>query len=264
MAICVGCGLDVNGVSGLLEVQLNGGDASGIHCDNTSGLSLGIHSNPNSGITLTGNGTTGSPLQPTLIRSPDDCNSLEIRGNGLYAPCQDSNIGTSLVQLSPQGGGPGYAQCIETGPGYGYLNSNDAHSIHICNPTCCNAAGLIFVKVSDLYFQARPGLFAKAWLEVNIDDGGFSGVMEPQPIVFFQNTGSVDSFGAINLDANLFAGFSPGECHNYQFNLQVIVQTNGAGTCLADTASHLRSDGGGPKFVTRWVVSPTSCCDHIG
>lgn len=248
-SICVGCGLDVNNITGLLEVQLSGGDpGSGLHCDNTTGLSLAVQ-HPGS---LSGNGTTISPLVP--VASPDDCNSLVVRGNGLYTPCSDSNVNSSAVQTSPQG--VGLPQLVADGGNYGYLNDNAVNSVHICNPTCCNAGGIVFIAVSDVYLQAAQGLSGGAHLEINVDNTGFN-TMSPIPTVKFDNNGTGDTVYAVNLNATYYLGFSPGQCHDIQLNLEFNIGPAGIN-------SHIRTDSTGPKFVTRWVVSPTGCCDHIG
>lgn len=246
MAICIGCGLDINAISGLLQVQTEAG--GGVICDPTNGLELQIQHVGS----LSGDGTSDSLLSP--VASPDDCNSLQVRGNGLYVPCSDSSVGTSAVQLSPQSSG--LPQAVTDGGNYGYNNDNAFNSIHICNPTCCGAAGIVFISVSDVYYQAAQGSSGGAVLQINVDNGGFAD-MSPVPTTKFANNGTGDTVYAVNLNATYFLAFSPGQCHDIQLNLEFHIGPAGVG-------SHIRTDSSGPKFVTRWTVSPTNCCDHIG
>lgn len=232
MSICVGCGLDVNNITGLLEVQLD--PAGHITCG-PAGLAV----------------PAGVVVPPI---SGDDCNALVLHSGAYYAPCTDSNINTSAVQVSPQGSG--LPQLVGDGGNFGYLNDNAFNNIHICNPTCCNAGGIVFIAVSDVYLQAAAGLTGGVHLEINVDNGGFN-TMSPIPTMKFDNNGTGDTVYAVNLNATYYLAFSSGQCHDIQLNLEFNIGTAGVG-------SHIRTDSTGPKFVTRWIVSPTGCCDHVG
>ena len=236
-SICVGCGLDVNGGSGLLEVQLD--PAGGITCG-ASGLAI-----------------TGAPIASIPV-SPDDCNALVKHGNGLYVPCSDGVAGSTAVQASPQGSG--LPQALTNGGNYGYLNA--ASDIDICNTTCCTISGIVFVAVGDIYFDAKPGFVGGGRLQVDINSAGFADV-EPSTRQSFQNHYAVNvannTFLDINQNASFFISLGPTACAHYRFNLQFSITTTGSDGV---TGSFLRTDNGGPLFVTRWILTHTDCCDH--
>ena len=229
-SICVGCGLDVNGGSGLLEVQLD--PAGGITCG-PSGLAATAVSFP--GI------------------SPNDCNAITNPGNGLYVACQDGVAASSAVQVSPQGSG--LPQTTADSGSYGYLNDNSTSSIHICNPTCCTVSGIVFVAVGDIYVDAHPGFIGGGKLQANINAGGF-GDIEPltRQTITADSGNAQHMFFDFNQNASLFLSLAPTACVDYQFNFLVSVNTA--------AGSILRTDSTGPKFVTRWVLTHTDCCDH--
>lgn len=226
MAICIGCGLEV--VDGILVPKLD--PAGHITCSD-AGLAVP------GGVTVPG-------------VSPDSCNGFELRGNGYYAPCPDSIVGTTLVQVSPQGSG--LPQAVGDGGSFSYLNDNSPTNIHICNTTCCTVSGLVFVKVGDVYFQASPTFVGSAHLEVNINNAGF-GSIEPTAITTFTNNGTGDSYAAVDLDAHLFLSLAAGACVDYQWAVVFNIGESGAD-------SHIRTNSVGPKFVTRWQLTQTGCC----
>lgn len=227
MAVCVGCGLDINGGSGLLEVQLD--PAGGITCG-PAGLAA-----------------SAVPVASIPV-SPDACNGITKRGNGLYSPCPKSIVG-SIIQTSPQGSG--LPQTMIAPGTFNYLNDNTTNSIHICNTTCCEVQGFVEVTVGDTYLDEAEGFFGSSRIQVNIDASGLVDT-EPSTERVYQNNGT----GTLREDANnmgtaLQLNIAVGACHDYQWRLQF--------TATAGTAT-LKTLTAGPKFQTRWMLSQTGCC----
>lgn len=258
MAICVGCGLDINPVSGLLEVQLRPG--GGLDCQNldlpNDGLfvsfpSSSIVTDDSTTIDFTGDGSPGSHLTAVVKKSADNCNAL-INGSdgGLYVACQDSIVGSSL-QTSPQDVGAGQ---LMTAPGtFSYDNSNSTSSIHICNVTCCTVSGQIEVTVGDTYLEADVNFLGNAHLQIKVDGGAFTDVV-PDSQKIFHNVGNATQ--RMDLD-NISTAFpfliAAGVCVDFQWRLQVVATV---GTANLHTLS------AGPKFQSRWHLSHVDCCDH--
>lgn len=248
--------------SGVLVVDLKPG--GGLTCVDADGLSVTFPSftaDDSGTIDFSGDGSSGSHLTASVKKSTDNCNAL-INGSdgGLYVACQDGVANTSVVQVSPQG--VGLPQTVDDGGTYDYLNDNAFNSIHICNPTCCAVNGIIIVSVGDIYFEGHPGFIGGGRLQANIDNAGFAD-LQPLP----RQTFSCDSGNAQNQymdiyqQASLFINCAPsgsaGDCHDYQFRLRFAINTSPNAN-----KSVLRTDSTGPKFVTRWILTHTACCDH--
>lgn len=225
MAVCVGCGLIVDGGTGLLQVHRD--PAGHIACSDANGLSVDMAS----------------------LISPDSCNGIAVRSNKLYAPCPKSIVGTTGVEQSPQFSG--LPQNVTNGGAYSY---NSPTTIHICNTTCCTVEGLIFVQASGIYVQAKPGFVGGGQLQVKIN-GGVFGSLSPSTRDTFSNPDATnDSFHDFNFNANLYVSLSAGGCVDYQWNVKFDVQTTGSGG-----GSNLKTDELGPHFVTRWQLGQTNC-----
>lgn len=273
MAICVGCGLDVNG-SGVLEVDLDGDPGSGIHCDNTNGLSLQIqHANTDS-LILSGNGTTASPLSGTIsvdeqnsssinwtggregtaalpiqaqvTRSPDACNGIDLRGNGVYAPCPDSETGID-GHNSPQNG----AAFTATGISNPFSTFGwQSVIVHICNPTCCTVAGRISYEAGGLEGDLQTGDAANSHLEVQTNGGAFASA-QPSSTKWVHNTGSspmrVDFNNMIETNWMILG---PGECIDVRAQLILEILLGSQIQNLTNTVF----------FEIQWDLNQVGCC----
>lgn len=256
-AICVGCGLAVDPITGFLSVEQR--PNGGILCDNSGdaddGIYLDARTLSTSTVTVGGTGTLASPLTAAVKISAADCNALVVDGTGLYVACQDGVAATSAVQTSPQGSG--LPQAVVNGGTYNYGNDNAFNSIHICNPTCCTISGVVFVAVGNVYLEGPAGFIGGAHLQANINNTGYADINPSTRQTLSADSGNAQNmYLDINQNASLFVSLAPAECVDYQFNLQFNINTAAGG--------HIRTDSTGPQFVTRWVLTHTGCCDHAG
>lgn len=253
MAICVGCGLTIDG-SGLLTVEKR--PNGGLDCTNTGaaddGMFLAAFVGDTSTVDMSGTGTGASPLSAAVKISNTDCNALSVVGTGLYVPCSDGVVGV-LEQTSPQNVGAG--QFMAAIASYNYLNDNAFNSIHICNPTCCSVQGFVAVTVGDTYLIADVNFLGNAHLRVNIDNAGFTTVSPDSQRIFHNVGNAAQRMDADNIGTTLFVDIAPGACHDFQWDLQFDASS---GTANLHTLS------AGPKFYTHWMFTHTNCCDHIG
>jgi hypothetical protein len=263
MAICVGCGLAIDGDTGLLVVDtgtcivcdsngvsLQVAPNSGVVCTG-SGISSDIHILDSTSIDLSGDGKNATPLSAAVIKSPTSCNGLQLLGNGVWTPCVNDVSGDSLNQISPQSPDFGVPIPLTDGGTYDFLNSDNPASINICNTSCCAVRGILTVQVGDIYVEALPGFIGNGLLQVSIDGGGFI-TLFPSTRDTFTNPGSSNAFHDFRFFANLSLGpTAPGVCHTYQWRVRFSVQTA--------AGSNLRSDTAGPQFFTRWIAVQTGC-----
>lgn len=183
MAICVGCGLAVNG-SGVLIVDRNPDSVgSGLDCSDSLGLSIAIQHTDGTCVTTTGLGTSGSPLHADInladansglicdgtgLRvdvSEDACNGIAIRANGLYSPCPDGVI-TVANHTSPQSASLPFSAV-------GVNNTYNFNSlvVRITNNTCCSVEGQIVIRVGGLFGTAHPGFFGSSHIQTSVTGG---------------------------------------------------------------------------------------------
>lgn len=267
MAVCVGCGLAVD-ANGVLNVDLDGDPGSGIHCDNSAGLSLQIQHTDGSCVTLTGNGTTGSPLHSEIRlggapngllcggdglrvdRSEDGCNGLEIRANGLYAPCPDSvveimNVTPAFAPFGINSGGAGNFNIPS-----GCSSSCSGGYWHICNPLCCQVAGFISCRVYvGAVTGASVGFDAEAHLEISINGGPFGGASPPTYIRMQNlNVNNQSYWDLANMEERNYLVLDPGACVDMQVQATINVF---AGTATWAT---------GPNFEYYVHLTQTGCC----
>jgi hypothetical protein len=120
--------------------------------------------------------------------SPDACNGLEIRGNGLYAPCPDAvtgivsndSVNNDLID------GAGLAIAAPGGPymfGAGAANT-------LANPLCCDVSGIIAIRAGGLYLDAADGFYGKCHLEIDANGTGWVPAVPDTTIVFENQSGS--------------------------------------------------------------------------
>lgn len=265
MAVCVGCGLTVNG-SGVLIVDRNPDSSlSGIDCTDAAGLSLHANTVNSTSISITGIGTDTSKLSAAIIRSPDNCNGVDLRGNGLYVPCPKSIVGAVntgftgfTAPFSPMVAGGTYdAQSVCPGSPAPTATTYDCvgSQIHICNPLCCSAQGLWDVTCYGGLILGAPGFDATAFLMTSIDGGAF-GAASPTTKIKMTNQGPASQFFELgNFQENNFIAFDAVDgavpCHRFsaQFRIEVAGGSTGNGTWVT-----------GPQFEFRWHFHQTGCC----
>jgi hypothetical protein len=228
-AICVGCGLDV--VDGVVEVQIVEG--GGLACDPTTGLSV--------------NFPAPSVLDPI---SPDACNGIARRGNGLYSPCPDAVLGAqdsasaqnSLLPLAI------------TGTNNDYFFESDV--VTITNGLCCEVTGRITVLAGGLYVTAGTGFRAYGRLLVDINGAGYAAAF-PETNRYVNNNGTGDIVADFNglQDQNLLI-LAAGASATYRAEIQIHVDI-GSGT-LDQIFSPVSPPGAGFEF--NWELVQTGCC----
>lgn len=166
--ICVGCGLAVDVDSGLLEVQLKPG--GGISCDDTGDADDGLFltvptASAGDCITVSAGGAVSVEI------SPDACNGLRCRGNGLYIPCPNTIAGTSGTLLQTGVVPPFNAVPPESNP-YNFPSPE----ITIDNTLCCTVSGRISVIAGGLFATLEPSTECYYYLEVDANGAGLIGV----------------------------------------------------------------------------------------
>lgn len=199
-AVCVGCGLEV--VDGLLAVDLAAG--GGILCGD-DGLYVST-----------------SVLDPI---SPDACNGIVRRGNGLYSPCPKA-LAFGIDTGSPQQGAVG-AVTAGVGPStntYGFTSD----AIVIDNPLCCAVKGKITIRAGGLFLAANDGFYGDAHLEVKINTDPY-GVFPSNTMVFENQSGGVLRTGFNGLQDDNYLAIAAGGSVTYQAQILVNVH-EGNGT----------------------------------
>lgn len=270
IAICVGCGLAVNG-SGVLIVDRNPDSvASGLECTDTLGLSLAIQHTPGTCVTTTGLGTTVSPLNVDInladansglicdgtglrvVSSPDDFNNLDIRGNGLWSKCP-----SSLVYTSPTLGyaGAAFPVGLNTGGLGEFSVVNFGGPFTVTNPFPWNMEGFWEFRAYGGWVRANNGFDGYAYVSSSIDGGAF-GAAAPPTNFRMDNRGSgrtVDYEPSSLIDKNYIIF---GANQSYTFELRTTIK------CTAGTGNWLDSATGGsnPLFEFYLLCSPTGLC----
>ena len=280
MAVCVGCGLAVD-TNGVLNVDLAddvaGDHHSGLDCNNTTGLSLAIQNADTDSIIINGNGTFSSPLSATVsvdtqnstsinwtggregtaalplqaqvTRSPDACNGLELRANGVWAKCPSSlvqimNVSPAFAPFGINSGGAGNFNIPS-----GCNNSCNGGNWHICNPYNCQISGFISIRAyMGAVSGASVGFDAEGHLEVSINGGGYTGA-SPGTFIRMQNltVNNQSYWDLANMEERNFLILDPGACVDYQVQATINVF---AGTATWSTGPnfeyyvHLTTTGG--------------------
>ncbi|SRR6266498_1620436 len=273
ISICVGCGLTVDG-SGVLNVLPRPG--GGISCQNTGAADDGIYVNfpstavnhtDGSCVTLTGDGSGGSPLHPEIRlggspngllcggdglrvdRSEDACNGIQIRANGLYAPCPNSivnsmNVSPAFTPFGINSAGAGTFAVLS-----GCNSSCNGGYWHICNTLCCAVAGFISCRVyAGVVSGASLGFDAAVHIEISINGAGFTGASPPTYTRMSNLAGNQTYWDLANMEERNLLVLNPNECVDIQ--LQAVVNV------FAGTATW----SGGPNFEYYVHLTQTGCC----
>lgn len=216
IAVCVGCGLFVNG-SGVLEVQRRPG--GGIECDNSGDADDGLFLNLTTNACLSGDGTTASPLAPVI--SPDACNGLECRGNGLYIRNPRSIIGIT-DHASPEN----TVLPLVTGTGGTFIFNSLVVTIN--NPSCHEVVGRITVIEGGMDVTQNAASTMIASFEVNINGAGFIPVIPRASLVFDNRTAVAANDRFDNLIESNLLSIGAGASATYQARM-VYFQQSGTG-----------------------------------
>lgn len=186
--------------------------------------------------------------------SPDACNGLQVRANGLWSECVN-NIAGAVDQLSPQSvllpiaiSNPSGNPLTPTT--FGFLNDNSSTSIHVCNTTCCTVTGSFDVTIGGLELDADPGFFGNMSIQLKFNSGAFAPVVPLSEWVANNVGGSTQRISFNGMSAPFTRALAPGECVDVQW-AQVL-------SCAAGTGN-LGSIGAGPRFTTRWMFVQTGC-----
>jgi hypothetical protein len=216
MAVCVGNCFEV--VDGVLQLQID--PAGGLTC---GGAGLAVSE------------TTLDPI------SPDACNGIVRRGNGLYAPCPQASANAHLWN-------PGAITPFTMSTGGDATFRWPSDSATIANTACCNVGGRVSVRFGGLRVLAHNGFHAEAHLDVNINGGGF-GAATPDTTLIIENHQGVDVNVALNgfLDENyLVVGGSTSQTYAGQLTVVVIAGTGDV--------------SGTPQCEINWVLPQVGCC----
>lgn len=237
MAVCVGCGLQINPTSGLLEVLVRPG--GGIGCDN-AGSDAGLY--------LTGATTTGSNCIDvaggvvSINRSEDACNAIECRANGLFVPCPEGHAGIQNA-ASPQ---IGDIPLTMTGTGPSSYNF-ESEVTTITNPSnCCSLGGVISFMTNFQGTVPVNGYFT-VQMFIQPDGGAYIGA-NPSAYEIVHNVGNATMQWGINLWDTGWYPFDPGQTRTFR--------SKATFTNIAGTTSVI---AGGGQFETQWTLVPTSC-----
>jgi hypothetical protein len=203
---------------------------------------LGPKLDPAGGITCgaAGLAISASSLDPI---SPDACNGLARRGNGLYAPCPDAISGGQGTG-SPQQGDLPLVFAGASDDSYTFLSD----VVSITNTTCCAVGGKISLRCGGAYLDCADDFYGSAHLEVNINGAGL-GQCTPDTTMVFENRQGVNVHTAFNnmVDDNYLA-IAAGATVTYQ----------AAFVFFANTGSGTLSGTLGFEFV--WVLPQIGCC----
>lgn len=174
--------------------------------------------------------------------SPDACNGLECRGNGLYVPCPDSVTGI-ISNTSPQAG-------LLPFDGLGPSNTYDFDSptISITNDLCCTVSGRLSVQVGGLLAGLEPTSKTTSSILVNPNGAGF-GASAPDTSKINHNNGT----GVLDVDFNNtqdvnWVIITAGATLTYQARFRLLVQT---------ATAHF---SGTVAFAFQWDLNQDGCC----
>lgn len=262
IAVCVGCGLDVN-EDGILVVER--ADAS-LNCNDDTGLSVNLGDAPN-GLVL---GASGISVD---IDEVSACNGVELRANGIFAACPDNIIGSDNVGgygggivglvdgLNADGGGDDnfslLSKCDGTPTSTCPVGTDGR--IRIQNTLCCPVEGLWAVRVYGGEVAGNPGFDAVAYLEVSIDAGAWTGA-QPWTLVRMRNQGpGVQYYNLSGMSEQNYVGVIPAGGY-FEIQAAIIIHVSvgtadptpgpvTAGTWITE-----------PMFEFYWQLNQTECC----
>lgn len=248
--VCVGCGLEVDEASGLLQVDVDG---TSITCG-AAGLQANFPA------ALVGSNcidVVGGAVSVNL--STDACNGIECRANGLYAPCPDSIIvgdnfdATGNIwpfEINTGGSATFNADSLCSAPST--CGGPGNQSIHVCNTTCCGVAGFatIIASVGNID-NASVGFAATVFLSTQVDGTGWT-VATPFTEIRMGNDGAAPA-GNRNLRIGTlieknFLSLAAGACTDYQSRVTIVV-TSGTATWATQ-----------PNFEFYFDLNQVGCC----
>lgn len=218
--VCVGCGLAVDGASGLLEVQLRPG--GGISCDDSGDADDGLFltvpaASAGDCITVSAGGAVSVEI------SPDACNGLKCRGNGLYIPCPTTIAGTSGTVIQTGAAPPFDA----AGPNATFNFPSPV--INITNNLCCSVSGRISIIAGGLFATLEPSTECYYFLQTNANGGGLVGV-SPETRAYRHNVSTtvVQTVDFNNIEDNNWYTIPAGTAETYAANFVLFVITGTA------------------------------------
>lgn len=219
MAVCVGSCFEV--VDGILQLQID--PAGGLTCG-TDGLAADFP----------------AILDPI---SPDACNGIARRGNGLYAPCPDAIA--FVAQTAPGPITP--FDMTFVGPGAATFDF-PSDVVTITNTTCCDVAGRISCRAGGVYVTTHNGFVSQGWLEINIAGAGY-GAAFPDSVIVLDNPFGVDHLMHVGPfhDEN-YLSLAAGASVTYQCRIHVTVDA-GSAACHGAFGSEIN-----------WILAQTGCC----
>lgn len=232
MAVCVGCGLEVDPDSGVLEVLTD--PAGGISCDPTTGLKL----------TSIPTALLPSVLDPI---SDDACNGIVRRVDGLYAPCPDANVSAVNIGAIENGDLPFEVNTGGGVPSYFHL-STPGPDTAIANDLCCNASGIITIRGGSIFLDAADNFYCTAQLQIKYNGGAWANA-DPSTMQVFENkTGSNVHTGFSNFMEVNKIDVNAGSSVTYAARIEIAVY---ASTAILS---------GPVGFEFNWVIPQVGCC----
>lgn len=241
ISLCVGCGLKIGG-TGLLEVELR--PSGGIGCTNTGAADDGLFVTfpPSTVVTsntgddcvqLTGNGAAGTPLSTSLIISPDACNGVQCRGNGLYAFSRPNDKVGIYPELMGGFAGPyplavGVATYRFFGPDHAVFN----------NSTCCTMAGFVKSSTSvDVVANGMSWISAQTGFVINGVDALGAPLKDAHADTRTSSAGGSQLF-QLGGEDSLIASIPPGGSSTFA-TLLIVTGRVGTGSILSQPAGEL-------------------------
>lgn len=278
-SVCIGCGLEVDPITGLLEVQLRPG--GGLDCDNTGDANDGLFvvfpappessvlvtNLPDNCVDLSGNGTAISPLHAALDISEGNCNSLECRGDGLYAPCPNSLVCPRIVGFTGGSfpinldnpastynifsnctGGAGCSSCVGNACG---------NEIQVCLPAadfCCQMRGYWGFRAYGGNVRMAPGFEATMIVTQCLDGTGYVNTTPLHNIKLYNDVSNTNSviWEVSGINTQEYIEYNPGDCHTFGLQLTIDVET---ATAPATSSQWVAS----PEFEFYLHLTPTGC-----
>lgn len=262
MAICVGCGLDVD-INGRLHAQLRPG--GGLSCQDTGAADDGLYVTPGVFMPATGGSGTIPPGSTSINsatgevrKSPDACNGLDLRGNGVWAPRMCTLANTALR------GYQGAIFPVGLSVGGTYAVESDGGAVSVTNNTDCTLMGKWDVQASGGRVLANPGFDASMYLGVNIDNTGWGPAIPITRIRMDNRTnngaspnGGVVEYNAANFHEENWSPLVPGQTITFMANVNLVVT---AGIAGLDNAGTWHDTPDFPRFEFHWHWTPEGNC----
>ncbi len=275
-AKCIGCGLEIDPVTGLLEVQTR--PNGGIGCDNGSDPTLAglyvvagsttMSTTDSATVAFTGNGSSGSHLSAVVKKSTAACNGIRLDadpGGGVWAPA-----GCTVAFGDLRGyDGATFPITLNTGGAALFGIESDGGAVSVHNPFDCEIKGLWDVQAYGGRVAANPGFDGYAYLVTSFDGGVTYFTAAPATFFRMDNrtsaggdpNGGVVEYNINNLWERNYDAYAGLATHTYRAGVKIQV-TAGTGTWY-DTLVH--SPGGSatlepPRFEFHWHFTPTGVC----